>query len=58
MKKPATKKKRKGFIDRSESFNEFNERDGLLAEAEGLAIKEIIADQIKAIPHSDQITIY
>lgn len=46
MKKPATKKK-KGFIDRSESFDEFLERDGLLAEAEDLAIKEIIADQIK-----------
>jgi len=42
-----TAKKKKGTIDRSESFDEFLERDGLLAETEDAAIKEIIADQIK-----------
>jgi len=41
-------KKIKGSIDRSETFDEFLERDGLLAETEDAAIKEIIADQIKA----------
>jgi len=40
-------KKIKGSIDRSETFDEFLERDGLLAETEDAAIKEIIADQIK-----------
>lgn len=40
-------KKKKGRIDRSETFDEFLARDGLLAEAEDAAIKEIIADQIK-----------
>lgn len=39
--------KRKGAIDRSESFDEFLAAQGLLAEAEAGAIKEIIADQIK-----------
>ncbi len=37
----------KARVDRSESFDEFLERDGLLAETEDAAIKEIIADQIK-----------
>lgn len=46
MKKP-TRKKKKGTIDRSESFDEFLAKDGLLAETEDAAIKEIIADQIK-----------
>jgi len=46
MKKKATRKKN-GGIDRSETFDEFLERDGLLAETEDAAIKEIIADQIK-----------
>lgn len=45
--KKAAQKKKKGSIDRSESFDEFLERDGLLAETEDAAIKEIIADQIK-----------
>jgi predicted DNA-binding protein (UPF0251 family) len=46
MKKKVAKKKR-GNIDRSESFDEFLARDGLLAETEDAAIKEIIADQIQ-----------
>lgn len=36
-----------GIFDRSESFDEFLAKDGLLAETEDAAIKEIIADQIK-----------
>jgi antitoxin HicB len=44
MKKAARKK---GYIDRSETFDEFLDKDGLLAETEDAAIKRIIADQIK-----------
>ena len=47
MKKPMAKQKKKGSIDRGESFAESLARDGLLAEIEDAAIKEIIADQIK-----------
>ena len=39
--------KKKGRIDREESFDEFLEKDGLLSETEDAALKEIIADQIK-----------
>ena len=45
MKRPRAT--RKGHIDRSESFDEFLAKDGLLAETEDAALKEIIADQIK-----------
>ena len=45
--KKAAKKKKKGTIDRSESFDEFLAKDGILAETEDAAVKEIIADQIK-----------
>ena len=44
MKKTA---KKKGYIDRSETFDEFLDKNGLLAETEDAAIKQIIADQIK-----------
>jgi antitoxin HicB len=44
MKKAARKK---GYIDRSETFDEFLDKDGLLAETEDAAVKRIIADQIK-----------
>jgi len=40
--------KKKGCIDRSETFDDFLDKDGLLAETEDAAIKEIIADQLKA----------
>lgn len=40
--------KRKGYIDRSETFDDFLASDGLLAETEDAAIKEIIADQLEA----------
>ena len=41
------KKMSKGRIDRSETFDEFLAKDGIFAETEDGAIKEIIADQIK-----------
>lgn len=47
MMKKTARKKKKGSIDRSESFDEFLASEGLLATAEDTAIKEIIADQIK-----------
>jgi hypothetical protein len=37
----------KGRIGRSETFDEFLDKDGILAETEDAAIKEVIADQIK-----------
>jgi hypothetical protein len=40
-------KRKKGYIDRSETFDEFLAKEGLLAEAKDEALKEIIADQIK-----------
>jgi antitoxin HicB len=40
-------KRKKGTVDRSESFDEFLEKDGLLAETEDAAIKEVITEQIK-----------
>ena len=39
--------KKKGYIDHSETFDEFLDKDGLLSETEDAAIKRIIADQIK-----------
>lgn len=45
--KKANGKKKKGSIDRIETFDEFLTSEGLLAETEDAAIKEIIADQIK-----------
>jgi hypothetical protein len=41
-------RKKKGAIDRSETFDEFLAGEGLLADAEDTAIKEIVADQIQA----------
>jgi len=41
------RKKKIGHIDRSETFDEFLAKDGILAETEDAAIKEIIADQVK-----------
>jgi antitoxin HicB len=42
-----TAAKKKGYIDRNETFDEFLDKDGLLAETEDAAIEGIIADQIK-----------
>lgn len=45
MKQPT--KKPKGSVDRSETFDEFLAKEGLLAETEDVAIKEMMADRIK-----------
>ena len=50
------KKKPKGHIDRSESFDEFLAKDGLLAETESTALKEVIADQIKVAMKAEGLT--
>ncbi len=50
------KKKSKGHIDRSESFDEFLAKDGLLAETESAALKEVIADQIKVAMKAEGLT--
>ncbi len=49
-------KRKNGYIDRSESVDEFLARDGLLAETEDAAIKEIIADQIKVAMAKEKLT--
>jgi antitoxin HicB len=53
MKKKNTKK---GYIDRTETFDEFLAKDGLLAETEEAALKEIIADQIKVAMSAKGLT--
>jgi hypothetical protein len=55
MKKKRTAKSKRR-VDRSETFDEFLGRDGLLAEAEDTAIKEIIADQIKVAMNKKGLT--
>jgi hypothetical protein len=41
-----TARKKKGYVDRTETFDEFLAKDGLLAETEDAALKAVIADQI------------
>jgi hypothetical protein len=41
------KRKGRGHVARDETFDEFLQSEGMLAEAEELALKEIIADQIR-----------
>lgn len=41
-------KSRKGNVARDETFDDFLSQEGLLAEAEELAIKELIAEQVKS----------
>jgi antitoxin HicB len=48
--------KKKGHIDRGETFDEFLAKDGILAETEDAAIKEIIADQIKVAMDKQGLT--
>ncbi len=50
------KRKSKGHIDRSETFDEFLARDGILAETEDAALKEIIANQIKVAMKAEGLT--
>jgi antitoxin HicB len=40
-------KKKKGYVDQSETFDEFLAKDGLLVETEKAALKEIIADRVR-----------
>jgi antitoxin HicB len=40
-------KKKKGYVDRSETFDEFLAKDGVLTETEEAALKEIARDQEK-----------
>lgn len=49
-------KKKKGYVDRSETFDEFLAKDGILAETEDAALKEIIADQIKVAMSEERIS--
>jgi hypothetical protein len=44
--KKAKKTLRKGYVGWTETFDEFLSKDGLLAETEEAALKEIIADEI------------
>jgi hypothetical protein len=49
-------KKRRGHIDRSETFDELLAKDGLLADTENAALKEIIADQIVVAMKQERLT--
>jgi len=46
----------KGRIDRGETFDEFLAKDGILAETEDAAIKEIIANRIKVAMNKQRLT--
>ena len=50
------KKTKNGYVDRSETFDEFLAKDGLLAETEDAALKEIIADQIRVAMSAEGLT--
>jgi antitoxin HicB len=50
------KSKKKGGIARDETFDEFLSSQSLLAETEELAIKELIAEQIKAAMLAEGVT--
>ena len=48
--------KKKGYVDSSETFDDFLEKDGLLAETEDAAIKQIIADQIRTAMNKQRVS--
>ncbi len=48
-------RRRKSYIDRSETFDEFLAKDGIRAETEDAAIKDIIADQIKVASGKERL---
>jgi antitoxin HicB len=50
------KDRKKGHVARDETFDDFLAREGMLAEAEELALKEIIADQIHEAMRANGIT--
>ncbi len=57
MKKSAKRRvRKKGYIDRSESFDEFLAKNDLLAETEDAAIKEIVADQLKVAMEKQKLS--
>lgn len=47
---------KKGYVDRSESFDDFLEADGLLEETEAIALKQVIADQLRAAMAEEGLT--
>lgn len=50
------RKLKRGSIDRSQTFDDFLAKEGLLAETEDAAIKEIIADQIKVAMNKQHLS--
>jgi hypothetical protein len=56
MVRKTAKKKSSGFIDRSETFDEFLEKDGLLSATEDAALKAVIADQLKGAMRARRLT--
>ncbi len=56
MKNKTRQSRKKGSIDRSETFDEFLASEGLLADSEDLAVKEIIADQIKVAMNKQHLS--
>jgi antitoxin HicB len=56
MKKKSAAKKKAGYIDRSETFDEFLDKDGLLSATEDAALKAIIADQLKVAMKRRKLT--
>jgi hypothetical protein len=48
--------RKKGRIDRSETFDEFLASEGILAETEEAALKQVIADQIKAAMRTEGLS--
>ena len=48
--------RKKGHIDRSETFDEFLAGQGILAETEEAALKQVIADQIKSAMESEGLS--
>lgn len=46
----------KGYVDKSESFDDFLEADGLLEETEAIALKQVIADQLRAAMAEEGLT--
>ena len=49
-------KKKTGYVDRGETFDEFLAKDGLFAETEESTLKEIIADQITVAMTAEGLT--
>ena len=56
MRTRKNRKIKRGSIDRNETFDQFLAKEGLLAETEDAAIKEIIADQIKIAMNKQQLS--